>query len=89
MTSNNNAASATEQKLLDIWRVVLDNSTIQIDDEFIDLGGDSLSAMMCISRVRNMCNYQISFEDFFMDGATIANFAKGIDDSNTKGKQAS
>jgi acyl carrier protein len=86
MTTTDSAISETEQKLLDIWRVVLDNSTIRIDDEFVDLGGDSLSAMMCISRVRNMCNYQILFEAFFMDGATIANFAKAIDDSNSQGK---
>ncbi len=89
MTSNNAAISETEQKLLEIWRVVLDSSTIRVDDEFVDLGGDSLSAMMCVSRVHNMCNYQIPFDGFFMDGATIANFAKAIDSSNVVSRQTS
>jgi len=71
--------SATETALLEIWKDVLEIPVIGTNDEFLDLGGDSLAAMMCISRVRRTLDYELMVEDFFADHATIATFASAID----------
>ena len=79
MATDDPVISETERALLEVWRAVLQVTVIQLNDEFIDLGGDSLSAMMCISRVRKIFPYEIPLIDFFADGATVARFAAAID----------
>jgi hypothetical protein len=79
MTADDLVISETEHSLLEIWEAVLQIPLIEVNAEFIDLGGDSLSAMMCISRVRKIFPYEIPLIDFFADGATIARFAAAID----------
>jgi acyl carrier protein len=76
------AVTETELKLVDIWQAVLGITAIRVTDEFLDLGGDSLSAMMCISRVRREFDCELTIEDFFLDDATIARFASLIDSVN-------
>jgi acyl carrier protein len=72
-----------EAALIDIWSAVLERPGVPANAEFLDLGGDSLSAMMCISRTRKLLHYELSIEDFFMDGATINNIAEKIADGLT------
>jgi len=84
MMVDNHVASETEQKLLEIWKDVLKVSTVGVDDEFLDLGGDSLSAMLCVSRMRKTFECELSIEDFFMDGATITNIAAAIDNTRAE-----
>jgi acyl carrier protein len=76
--------SDTEQKLTEIWQDVLELSTVNVDQEFLDLGGDSLTAMMCISRTRKLFGVELSIEDFFMEHSTIAVFAQTIDENRAK-----
>lgn len=78
------APTETEQKLLEIWQSVLETPSIELDDDFLELGGDSLSAMMCISRVRKIFNYDLGIEEFFLDSATIRRFALIIDTAHTE-----
>ena len=42
---NINSLSDTSQKLLQIWKDVLKVSDITVDDDFFDIGGDSISAI--------------------------------------------
>src|ERR1700677_2302376 len=84
MTTDERPISDTEQKLVEIWQGALETSLIPVDAEFIDIGGDSLSAMMCISRVRSVFNCEIALVDFFMEGSTVANFAAAIDKSRAQ-----
>ncbi len=65
----------TETKLLAIWTDVLDNPNIAVDDGFLELGGDSLSAMMCMSRITKTFGVEIPLEYFFMDDGTISKLA--------------
>jgi acyl carrier protein len=69
----------TELKLLEIWQAVLEPPSIGLDDDFLELGGDSISAVMCISRIRKLFGYDLEIDDFFLDGATIRRFARSID----------
>ena len=76
---NRRGLSDTEQKLLLIWMDILQRTDIGIDDDFIDLGGDSLSAMLCASRIRNAFNVDLTIEDFLIQPATVAHLAANID----------
>ena len=41
--------SATEEKLAEIWRSVLHVSEVGVDDDFFELGGDSMQAVQIVS----------------------------------------
>lgn len=72
--------SEVEAALLTIWQDALPVSSeeISIDKGFVDLGGDSISAMTCIGRIRAMYSMEFDILDFFMDESTISDFAKSI-----------
>ena len=74
--------SVTERQLLDIWREVLDCDNCSLDQDFMDLGGDSLAAVMCISRVRRLFDCEFTIEDLFSGSATIRLLAAQIDQGN-------
>ena len=78
----------TEQKLVTIWAEILKTSTLTVHDDFIDLGGDSLAAMLCLSRLRTAFGVKFDFEDFFGDHATIAEFAAAIDQSKLQADES-
>jgi acyl carrier protein len=65
----------TEERLAALWRDVLKTDAIGPDDVFIDLGGDSLAAMLCISEIRRSFGVELTIEDFFYDQATISGLA--------------
>lgn len=73
-------SSEIEATLLTIWQDALPASgeEISIDKPFVDLGGDSISAMTCISRIRSMYSMEFDILDFFMDESSISDFAKSI-----------
>lgn len=73
-------SSEIEEALLAIWRDALPESgeEISTDKPFVDLGGDSISAMTCISRIRAKYWMEFDILDFFMDESTISDFAKSI-----------
>jgi acyl carrier protein len=56
-----------------IWAQVLgqDDQSIGINDEFLALGGDSLTATKLVSRIRKQLNADLTLIDFF-DASTIA-----------------
>jgi acyl carrier protein len=71
--------TSTEDLLLKIWRNILKNDSCGVDDDFLSLGGDSLSAMLCISRVRKLVGVELELMDFFLEPATISRLASIID----------
>ena len=80
-TVQDSQRSITE-RLTDIWLKVLELDKLSIHESFLDLGGDSLSAMLCISKMREAFGVEFGFEDFFFDNATIAQFAALIEQPN-------
>jgi acyl carrier protein len=76
--------TATELKLIEIWKDVLQAETLTVHDRFIDLGGDSLAAMLCISRIRTAFGIELGIEDLLGDQATISEFATVIDQSGSE-----
>jgi len=63
-----------EEKLQRIWSEVLQIDDIGINDNFFQLGGDSLLASQIINRIRDVLQVELSFL-FFFQQPTIANVA--------------
>lgn len=82
------ASEEVEIGLKKIWADALrmSESQVQTDLPFIALGGDSLSAMLCISRIRS--RYAVVFElmDFYDEDncSSIREIAKRIVDFSRK-----
>lgn len=73
--------SATEEKLVEIWQEILDINKIGTNDNFFDIGGNSLLIMKVISKIYsvfNMTEDEISVMTMFKH-PTIALMAKYID----------
>jgi|HubBroStandDraft_4_1064222.scaffolds.fasta_scaffold185894_1 acyl carrier protein len=78
--STNVSLADVETALLSIWQdaLPLPSEEITKDVSFIGLGGDSLSAMTCISKIRGAFSLEFDILDFFVDDSTISAFAKNI-----------
>lgn len=74
---------ATVGRLLAIWRDVLANDTCKADDDFLDAGGDSLAAMLCIARIHSEFGVELDLENFFIEPATPRNLGKLIDEAES------
>jgi len=75
------ASSDTEARLLEIWRELLDENEIGVDDDFFELGGHSLLATRFISKAVKafeLDEVSLSVKEFF-DQPTIEAIARLID----------
>lgn len=57
---------ALEQMILEIWQAILGVEHISIEDNFFDLGGNSLLASQITTWVKNYFSIDFSLEQFFM-----------------------
>ena len=64
------SGTPTETALLDIWKQILWVSDIGVHENFIDLGGHSLSATRCISRIRLLFDVEVPLDAFFVEPGT-------------------
>ncbi|MCK4258834.1 MAG: amino acid adenylation domain-containing protein, partial [Halanaerobiales bacterium] len=55
-----------EEKLAEIWRELLEVDKVGVNDNFFDIGGDSISAMKILNRVREGFHIEISLEQIFV-----------------------
>lgn len=58
--------------LKELWTSVLGTVHISTDKTFLDMGGDSIKAIICISRIRKMFECELTIEDFLGEESTIA-----------------
>lgn len=78
----------TEQRLLELWKEVLDIQNIGINDDFFELGGDSFNATILISMIEQEFNVELSVMDAFKTPtikqlATLVNGTRPISSSRT------
>jgi acyl carrier protein len=66
------------KEFLEMWSDILQRNDIGYDQNFLELGGDSLSAMLCISRVQRKFGVELFVEDFFMDTGTVEELSRTI-----------
>jgi acyl carrier protein len=68
----------TEKALAAIWSELLNVQHLGIDDDFFDLGGQSLVAMRAVSRIRDVFEVEVSLRNLF-ERPTVAGLAEVID----------
>ncbi|WP_449482554.1 MupA/Atu3671 family FMN-dependent luciferase-like monooxygenase [Streptomyces avidinii] len=61
------AAPAVTEELRGLWRAVLQVDEVPDDADFFDLGGNSITAIRLINRVRDALDVDFSLADFFAD----------------------
>jgi acyl-CoA synthetase (AMP-forming)/AMP-acid ligase II/acyl carrier protein len=66
-----------EEKLCEIWSEILSVQPVGIDDNFFQLGGDSLLATQVISRVCKALHAELSIISFF-ETPTVASLAAAV-----------
>jgi acyl carrier protein len=72
-------ASDTERRLAAIWSELLQKPSIAPQDNFFDLGGHSLVAVLLIMRVREVFGVELPIDDVYSGDLTIARLAARID----------
>ena len=73
----------TEEKLVEIWKELLDAETISIHDNFFEIGGDSLLAIRLLSYILKELKTEIKIGDIF-EHPTVALLAAQLQkDSGT------
>ena len=77
-TSQKISESPCKQELSRIWCELLDIETVNASDTFIDIGGDSLAAMVCIARIQKTFQVHLDLEEFFAKNATLETLAERI-----------
>jgi amino acid adenylation domain-containing protein len=63
--------ASIESAISDIWAELLKVPMVGVDDNFFALGGDSLLAIQCVSRLRDKIAIRLTLTDFFENG-TVA-----------------
>ena len=66
-----------ETELVQMWKELLGVSTISRNDNFFEIGGHSLKAIMLLSRIKKRFETDISLEEFF-NNSTISHLADVI-----------
>ncbi|MCZ6672126.1 MAG: non-ribosomal peptide synthetase [Verrucomicrobia bacterium] len=64
--------------MMEIWKEVLQLDRIGLDDYFLEIGGDSLKAMMVLARINQTFNVRLSFRLLFESG-TIVRLSSEVD----------
>ncbi|WP_160715183.1 non-ribosomal peptide synthetase [Chitinophaga solisilvae] len=70
--------TATEHRLVKIWEELLGKGNIGIHDDYFELGGNSLKAMIILKRILDETGVVISIKTFFLE-KNIENTAAYID----------
>lgn len=72
-----NIMNVTEQLLVDLWQEVLEIDAIEPQDNFFDLGGDSLAAVVLSSRVYQLTGTELPVSSLFKN-PTVSGLASAI-----------
>ncbi|HVV68847.1 MAG TPA: amino acid adenylation domain-containing protein [Gammaproteobacteria bacterium] len=71
-----------EMQLVQIYMQVFEQQSIHLTNHFFDLGGDSLSVMQLIARIRETWGIELDMQCFFKD-PSVAEVAKMIENALT------
>lgn len=74
---------AIQRRLRDVWSSELGGQELEDEDNFFDLGGNSLMAIQMLSRVHHEFGIDISFRDF-MRAQTLDAFAQLLVDEHAR-----
>jgi len=69
--------SPSEQTIVGIWTKVLAIADIGVNDDFFDLGGDSLAAVRIAEEIRNLMGVEVGLSQF-LQAPTVAELALAV-----------
>ncbi|WP_349409514.1 amino acid adenylation domain-containing protein [Pseudalkalibacillus sp. SCS-8] len=72
------SSSAIEQQVYDMWSKVLNREDFNFDDDFFELGGDSLKWVYLLSDIREKMNLDCTFTEIY-ENSTLEAFAKVLE----------
>jgi acyl carrier protein len=72
--------TSTEKAVATIWTALFSLDSVGIDDDFVELGGDSILATQCINRVRHEFTVELPLMLFFTESASVREVARIIDE---------
>ncbi|RBL90352.1 non-ribosomal peptide synthetase [Chitinophaga flava] len=75
------ARNETEEKMVTIWQEILGKSRIGVKDDYFELGGSSLKAMMLVKKVMDETGQVLPLKVLF-EQKNIENVSKYIDSAN-------
>ncbi|UZO79163.1 amino acid adenylation domain-containing protein [Aquimarina sp. ERC-38] len=79
----NTSPNDVQKRVAEIWKEILKINTINIHEEFFDLGGHSILATQVVTKVRKEFEIDIELKDVFVHD-TIAEFSHFIEDQKSK-----
>jgi hypothetical protein len=68
-----------EQEVRTIWENVLEISPINLHDDFLELGGQSILAMRIVNEINTNFDTNLSIIDIFTEGYTVYKLSKIIE----------
>jgi amino acid adenylation domain-containing protein len=73
-----------EQSIADLWKRILQTQFVGLDDNFFDLGGDSLLLLAVHSNLQKMLHVEIPVTDLF-EFTTVRTLARHMEERNPAG----
>ena len=73
----------TEETMLKIWKEILENPKITYEDNFFEIGGNSLYAMMLLKRIEAEFEIELAVADLF-DCQNVREVAAVVDRYRTE-----
>lgn len=77
--------TTTEQALAEMWSELLKVGAVARGDNFMDLGGDSVTAYRCVNRVVERYSVMLPIDQLFSDEASLAHIAALVDELREEG----
>jgi len=72
------AGTETEHRVTELWREVLQSAHVNADDDFFQIGGDSLHAMRLLNRIQETFGVRLPLRVLF-DDATVRGLSRIIE----------
>ncbi len=79
------AMTETEEQLARIWADLLGRSSVSRIDNFFDLGGHSLIAVLLLLRIRETFGVELSIDDVYSGTLTLADMAARVETAQLGG----
>lgn len=65
----------------DVWSDILKIEDVKPDDNFVNIGGDSISAALCLMRIRARFDVDLPIEALLSETMTLEQLARAIVDN--------
>lgn len=81
--ANDSAGAASEPSRVEeiirkIFEKTLEHYNFELDDDFFDVGGDSLAAFTLVARIESEFGIKLTFEEIFLVGSSVKHLAQVV-----------